>query len=84
MKDFNLINIVFLICCLSCTTESVVNGELYNFLSKYWPGFSANLMDWVLFPIATVCIPVTIFGGLYVYRNGWRTLVPQSWRKSDK
>jgi len=84
MKEFNLINIVFLIVCASCTTESAANEELYSFLSKYWPGFSANWMDWVFFPIAAVCISVAIFGGLYIYRDGWRSLVPKSWRKSDK
>jgi len=83
MKGCNLINITLLILCESCTTDNVDLQDFYKFLAAHWKDITASWLNWGLLIAAAVCIPVAIFGGLYVYRNGWRSLVPQSWRKTD-
>jgi len=84
MKGCNLLNITLLILYASCTSENADFKKFYSYLISHYKNYSANWTNWESLFVGTICFSMSIFGGLYIYRNGWRSLVPQSWRKTQQ
>jgi len=79
MKGVNLVNMAFLVLCADCKDLDTQLKALLDYLDAHSKEFSANrVVCFGLLFVVAVCIPAAIFGGLYVYRNCWRSLVPQS------
>jgi len=85
MKGYNLLNITLLILCASCTNRDADFEGFLKYFAENYKEFAESLKQWApLFIGAAACAAfMSIFGGLYIYRNGWRSLIPQSWRKTE-
>jgi len=84
MKDCNLLNVIFLVLFASCTNQDADFEELFKSFIAYRKEISRIWLNWGLLFVAAACVAfMSIFVGLYIYRKGWRSLVPQCWRKTD-
>lgn len=94
MKKFDFLKTIFLLLLSSCTDydeEDLTRWEMYPHsnhkpIHMSWPNYSHFNGNWRVYGAALLvvaCLSAVIYGGIYVYRNGWRSLLPKSWRNTD-